>query len=90
VGEKSNSNYSEEERIVERVKLQDTPFVAVKQNGKWFATMGSYKLTEDREKLEEVEREVNQMDWEIITRVIAAIVEETIKMKEEQKIKIEE
>lgn len=69
------------EKLVERVEIENSPFVAVKvSNETWILTLGKYKISNKSYKsLEECKQPVINKEWELLFTVIAIVSEETNK-----------
>lgn len=85
VNETGNKNYSNNE-------IEGTPFRQISEmnenTGEWnhYLVLGDYRVTKEMESSNLVEKlKVKNIDWELLTTVIAVIVEQTIKLKGEDK-----
>lgn len=76
--EQNNSNSSTE--IIQREKIINTPFEIVgnTENG-YFIAMGKYKITENKQSIEDAKKTLNTEQWIIITNMIILIAAETYK-----------
>jgi len=64
--------------------VENTPFTKVKQDGKWFALLGKYRLDKKvYETEEELEEDVQKITWNRIASVICAYVELATKQENE-------
>lgn len=71
--------------LVEFRDIIDTPFKNVKQDNKYFAAMGQYKITPDQESFEEVEKFITEQKWEVIFNMIVAITTMLYQPQDEKK-----
>lgn len=85
VNQIDKENSSKEEKLIERINLDNTPFTMVKENGKWFGLMGDYKMTEDLEKMEDVKKLLEKPNWNIIVGLVTAIVHLHTRMNKGEK-----
>lgn len=79
--------------IVNRNKIENSPFWAIGTDEGWFITMGDYRLTEPKPTEEEAIELLLTEDWNIIMRMCAVITEKTLaeinkKWMEESKAKL--
>lgn len=72
---KENSGNEENTELREERRIPNTPFTAVKLEDKWFLTMGSYRMTETYESLEELmqEEQLHNTNWNLLTNMLAAM-----------------
>lgn len=61
--------------LIETEQIEGTPFHAVKQQEKWFLTLGNYRLTEPTLTKEETINKLNTELWKIIFHVIIIVNE---------------
>lgn len=85
VDQQHNNNYSkiqneiplnEPTELVEKLKIQDTPFTAVRLDDKWFLTMGKYRLTEPMKTFDEVNEDAHRADWTRVMQIIQIMIDE--------------
>lgn len=69
-----SNNYSNDtepkEELIQKKEIENTPFTIVTTDGKSFGTLGMYKITEDRETPEDVEKELTEISWNRITQIV--------------------
>jgi hypothetical protein len=63
------------EELVKRHEIEETPFTIVETDGYFFATIGQYRITEPKDTLEECRDEVTKFTWNNITNLIITITE---------------
>lgn len=70
--QESNSN-----ELTERIRVENTPFMAVRLDEEWFLTMGKYRLSSTYKSLDEMleAEKVIGMNWDLLTGVIGLMVE---------------
>lgn len=66
INSESNSN----KKLTEAVKIENTPFTAIRLDETWFLTMGKYRLTNQLGSLEECKAEAADSSWERIMTII--------------------
>lgn len=71
-----NNNELNSEQIIEREEVEDTPFMIVKQDEKWFVTLGKYRLTSALDSKEKAREEANKKGWTQIMQVVGIMIEE--------------
>jgi len=76
--DKENSS----EQLVERVVIENTPFTMIGLDGRWFGSMGEYRMTEEFESKGECEDELKCITWNRIIQVIMVLDEIKSKDKE--------
>lgn len=83
----NNSNYSEE--LIQRIEVENTPFIIIKDEKGAYATLGKYRIT-DVGKVEEILEKIEstRINWELLTAVVGVIAKTVTEMEaEEEKIK---
>lgn len=86
VSETNSKNYSNDE-------IEGTPFRQISEmnenTGEWtsYLVMGDYRITEKMHSAELIEEvlQLKKMNWKTLTTIIAVIIEQTLKIKEEEK-----
>lgn len=68
---------NDERQLVQQWQIENTPFMAIKMDGKFFISLGKYRITEPYETLEELiqEEEPQHLNWNRIVQVIYTIIE---------------
>ena len=62
----TNSDYSklaDDAQLIQSILIEDTPFVAGKQDGKWYLLLGKYRLTEDLPTIVDVVEASKDTSW---------------------------
>jgi len=73
---------SSNEQLVKREPIKDSPFVVISiEDKKHFGVMGEYRVTEEMESKEKVEKELKKITWNRMIQVIMILDE--IKSKDE-------
>ena len=70
--------------LIERVRIDGTPFVAIGQENKWFLVLGNYRITEPTETYEETVQKLDTNMWDIIGTLICVLQD---KFDEEKNVK---
>ena len=65
----------ENEQLVKRYEIENTPFVIVYLDNVYFGTIGQYKITTDYETREEAEEATTKLTWNNITNLIILLNE---------------
>ena len=63
------------EELVKREQIKDTPFTMIGMDGKWFGTMGEYRMTEQFDNKGELEDSLKCITWNRIIQVMMVINE---------------
>lgn len=63
------------EELIKRTEMENTPFWIITTDGKSFATLGHYKITEDYNTPEQVEAELKKMTWNKIIQIMTLVHE---------------
>lgn len=66
----------ENNEIIEVIEIKNTPFTAIKEENKWFITMGKYRLTNQLKSLEECKKAIKKDPWTIIMQVCLIMIKE--------------
>jgi hypothetical protein len=82
VQEDVNNSQSGNTELVEQKEIENTPFMAVRMEDKWFLTLGKYRLTEPLKTEEEVIESAKDATWERIMQVMKIMI---IEEKQENK-----
>lgn len=76
-GEDHNKENSSEE-LIQREKIEDTPFTLITMDGVSFLTLGKFRMSEELEATEENKQilinKVKNKDWTLILDTVAALV----------------
>lgn len=64
----SNSN----EELIKWKPIDNTPFILIKQNEKYFGAIGNHRITEYHDNEKECEKDILEMSWNRIVQVILA------------------
>lgn len=71
---KQDLNYE----LIKRKPVKDSPFIVVDIEGRCFGAMGEYRITEEKESVEEVREELNKITWDRIVQVCMILIEKNI------------
>lgn len=75
--------------MIERKAIENTPFIMVHTNNKWFITLAQYKLTEPQETEEEALKEIEENKWNNILTIIAIIIDKDKEITARNQIEME-
>jgi hypothetical protein len=64
---------NEKNELIKRTEVEGTPFVVVETEGKCFATLGNYKVSEDYETTEEAELAIKEINWKNLINLMIVI-----------------
>lgn len=70
----SKSN-SENEELVKRHDIEETPFTIVEAAGGYWGTMGKYRITEKLESKKAVEDAIMPQTWNNLVRIMVLVTE---------------
>jgi hypothetical protein len=80
-----NNNSASDGKLIQRVPIEGTPFIAVKYDEEpAFLTWGKFRLPYTANSLEEMIKIIDQEKWNIITLIAGIIAEETYKIMKEE------
>jgi hypothetical protein len=65
----------ENEQLIKRYEVENSPFVIVNIDNVYFGTLANYKLTKDYETKEEAEKALTEPTWNNITNLIIILHE---------------
>lgn len=71
--DKQKSNSKE---LIEKIEIEKTPFTAIRQDDKWFLTMGRYRLTQPLDSKEEALAAGVDESWWRIMQIIKIMITE--------------
>jgi hypothetical protein len=71
--------------LIERVKVEDSPFEIISMEGYHFGVMGDYRLTEKSNDIEEIKKNLESITWNRLIQVIMILDE--LKEKHNDKLK---
>ncbi len=83
--DKEDSLKSEE--TIKRKDVKNTPFEIITIGENSFGAMGSYRITENKESIKEVEKEIKKITWNRLVQVIMILGElkENVNKKQNKK-----
>ncbi len=70
-----NAEMQENTELVKKVEMEDTPFTIVELEGRFFGTMGNYRLTEQFDSFEECEEVMKEFSWNRVIQVMMLLVD---------------
>lgn len=70
-----NSTYSETEELVHVEPIPDTPFAGLKYDGKWYLTLGKYRLTQELKDYKACVTASKDASWQRIMQVIQIMID---------------
>lgn len=87
--QKKPDNSSSGEQLVEQHPIKNTPFTALKYDGKWYLTMGKYRLTKELQTKEKCIYESKNASWNRLMQVIQIMIDNNTETKQPQQNKPE-
>lgn len=75
------NNEQEGEELVTRKQIDDSPFTIIGTEGKFFGTVGKYRITEPMKTEKAVEKELKDITWNRIVQVMLILIETQEKIK---------
>lgn len=72
------------EQLLERIPVPDTPFMIMKNDGKYFVTFGQYRVSELYEDIDDIDRLIYEKDYNFLLNLMFAVFEITNKQNEKQ------
>lgn len=80
VENQNNLDFSKNEKLIDQVEIEGTPFRWVMTDGGNFIALGVKRLTEimDYEKAQRKADELKTIDWKFMLSVISVVVQETV------------
>lgn len=75
-------NTTQENTLFEQIKVEGTPFTAVRYDNEWFLALGKYRLTQKLKSKEAVEEEADKFHWDRIMQVIQIMIDEQKEINE--------
>lgn len=76
---------TENYELVKRTEIPNSPFVIIETERGCFGALGEYKVTEDYETVEEVEKDLGDVSWNNITKLILVLIEKMKKLDQIEK-----
>ncbi len=73
--EKETDNKDFGNELIQREKVEDSPFMVVTVGEESFGIMGAYRITEGKKSKEEVIKELRKITWNRLMQVICIIME---------------
>lgn len=70
-----NAEMQENTELVKKIEMEDTPFTIVELEGRFFGTMGNYRLTEQFDSFEECEEVMKEFSWNRVIQVMMLLVD---------------
>lgn len=78
----NSKNYSNNE-IIHREQIENSPLFIIGNNIEgYFLTFGKYRITERKNTIVEIRKEIEEDKWNIIIRLISTMIEITDQIKE--------
>lgn len=68
--------------LIERYEIEGTPFTLIKQEGKYFLTMGNYKITTPTDTEEETLKKLVTEQYNIILDMTTIVFDTIMKIRE--------
>lgn len=85
---KINPDYSNNEELIKRISVKDSPFEVITKDGKSFGVMGNYRLTEPSNDPKLIEAELEKITWNRVIQIIMILdeIKEKINNKTKEKV----
>ena len=85
---KIKADFSNNEELIKRLSIEDSPFEVITKDGASFGVMGNYRLTSKSTDAESVKSELEKITWNRIIQVVMILNElkEKINIKKEDKV----
>ena len=83
----TNSDYSklaDDAQLIQSILIEDTPFVAGKQDGKWYLLLGKYRLTEDLPTIVDVVEASKDTSWNRLIDICQIVAMATFQQQQEK------
>jgi translation elongation factor P/translation initiation factor 5A len=77
---------SGKEELIKRVKIKDSPFEVITQDGYSFGVMGNYRLTEKSNDAKEIAKELKKITWNRVIQIVMILDEVKSKIKKQEKV----
>jgi hypothetical protein len=83
-----NPDYSNNEELIKRIKVKDSPFEVITKDNLSFGVMGNYRLTESNENPKIIEAQLEKITWNRIIQVVMILdeIKEKINNKTTEKV----
>jgi len=75
---KESTQMDSSDKLIERVEIKGSPFIAVKLETEWNIAIGKYIVIKGKVSFEECVKEVEEKSWMLITNLISVIAYGTI------------
>lgn len=75
---KTDKQDSNSKKLIEQIKIEGTPFTAIKHDTKWYLTLGKYRLTEGMSTFRAVQKESKDASWYRIMQIMNIMIDERI------------
>ena len=79
-------DYSNNEELIKRLSVEDSPFEVITKDGESFGVMGNYRLTEPGNDPEKIKAELKKITWNRVIQVVMILDELKSKLKKEEKV----
>lgn len=73
-----NKHLVSNDKLIEQIPLEGTPFHATKRGDEWYLTFGRYRLTDNLGSLEKVKHDAGDASWFRIMQIMGIVIEEYI------------
>lgn len=67
--------------LIKRYDVDGSPFVIIKVEGKYFGSMGNFRITEPAKSKKEIEEVLRDMSWNRIVQIMLILIESTKDLK---------
>lgn len=73
---KETDNNESSSELIKRHEIEDTPFTVIEIEGVFFGVMGQYRLTDERDNFDEVEKLLKDFTWNRVIQVLLLMSEQ--------------
>lgn len=77
---KKTDKQNSSKELIKRKEIKDTPFTVISVKNGNFGVMGEYRITEVKESIKEVEKELKEITWNRIVQVMMILTKKTEKL----------
>lgn len=65
---------TDDKQLIQIEKINETPFTAIKEQGKWYVCLGKYRMTEELPNFDECQYITKNADWYFFLSVMKAMI----------------
>lgn len=71
----AESTNSINSQLIERIEVENTPFTIIREEEKWFVTLGRYRISQDMKSKEEAIEDAKRIDWDRVLQIMGITIE---------------